>query len=47
MPKFLSVEEQLAYVRKGAVEIIREADLRERLEKSLQDRQAPARQARL
>ncbi len=31
---FLPVEEQLAYLRKGSVEIIREADLRERLEKS-------------
>jgi len=33
---FPPVDEQLAYLRKGAVEIIRESDLRERLEKSLQ-----------
>ncbi len=33
---FLPVDEQLAYLRKGSVEIIRESDLRERLEKSLQ-----------
>ncbi len=35
MPSFLPVDEQLAYLRKGAAEIIRESDLRERLEKSL------------
>jgi tyrosyl-tRNA synthetase len=33
---FRPVAEQLAYLRKGSVEIIRESDLRERLEKSLQ-----------
>jgi len=32
--KFPPVEEQLAYIKKGAVEIIREAELRERLEQS-------------
>ena len=32
---FRPVSEQLAYLRKGSVEIIRESDLRERLEKSL------------
>lgn len=31
---FLPVDEQLAYLRKGSVEIIRESELRERLEKS-------------
>ncbi len=36
MASFLPVDEQLAYLRKGAAEIIRETDLRERLEKSLQ-----------
>ncbi len=36
MPQFLPVDEQLAYLRKGAAEIIRESDLRERLEKSRQ-----------
>jgi tyrosyl-tRNA synthetase len=36
MSSFRPVAEQLAYLRKGAVEIIRESDLRERLEKSLQ-----------
>ena len=35
MPSFLSVGEQLEYLRKGAAEIIREGDLCERLEKSL------------
>ena len=35
MPPFPPVDEQLAYLRKGAAEIIRERDLRERLEKSL------------
>ena len=34
MANFPPVEEQLAYIKKGAAEIIREADLRERLEKS-------------
>src|SRR6202142_515635 len=33
MPSFPEVDEQLAYLRKGAAEIIRESDLRERLEK--------------
>ncbi|MDR3762978.1 MAG: tyrosine--tRNA ligase [Acidobacteriota bacterium] len=35
MSSFRPVEEQLAYLRKGSVEIIRESDLRERLEQSL------------
>ena len=35
MPDFKPVEEQLAYLKKGASEIIREADLRAKLEKSL------------
>jgi tyrosyl-tRNA synthetase len=35
MPSFLPVDEQLAYLRKGAAEIIRESDLRERIERSL------------
>src|SRR6201998_1149242 len=34
MPQFLPVDEQLAYIKKGAVEIIREEELRARLEKS-------------
>ncbi len=34
MSSFPPVDEQLAYLRKGAAEIIRESDLRERLEKS-------------
>ena len=34
MPSFPEIDEQLAYLRKGAAEIIRESDLRERLEKS-------------
>src|SRR5438094_6972939 len=32
---FPPVDEQLAYIKKGAAEIIRESDLRERLENSL------------
>jgi len=36
MSSFRPVEEQLAYLRKGSVEIIRESDLRTRLEKSFQ-----------
>ena len=34
MPNFAPVDEQMAYIRKGAAEIIREADLRAKLEKS-------------
>ena len=34
MPDFKPVDEQLAYLKKGAAEIIRESDLRDRLEKS-------------
>jgi tyrosyl-tRNA synthetase len=34
MPTFPSVDEQLAYIKKGSAEIIREADLRAKLEKS-------------
>lgn len=34
MPEFKPVDEQLAYLKKGAAEIIREADLRAKLEKS-------------
>jgi len=34
MPRFLPVDEQLAYIKKGSVEIIREDELRARLEKS-------------
>jgi tyrosyl-tRNA synthetase len=35
MPQFPPVDEQLAYLRKGASEIIRESDLRERIERSI------------
>src|SRR6516165_3826151 len=35
MPHFPPVNEQLAYLRKGAAEIIRESDLRERIERSI------------
>ena len=35
MPGFKPVDEQFAYLKKGAAEIIREADLRAKLEKSL------------
>ena len=35
MPQFPTVDEQLAYLRKGAAEIIRESDLRERIERSI------------
>jgi tyrosyl-tRNA synthetase len=34
MPNFAPVDEQLAYIKKGSAEIIREADLRGKLEKS-------------
>jgi len=34
MPQFPPIDEQLAYIKKGAAEIIRESDLREKLEKS-------------
>jgi tyrosyl-tRNA synthetase len=34
MPNFASVDEQLAYIRKGSAEIIRENELRSKLEKS-------------
>src|SRR5689334_16594643 len=34
MPNFAPVDEQLAYIRKGSSEIIRESELREKLEKS-------------
>src|SRR5579884_3750182 len=34
MPTFAPVDEQLTYIKKGAAEIIRESDLRARLEKS-------------
>jgi tyrosyl-tRNA synthetase len=36
MSSFAPVDEQLAYIKKGAAEIIRESELRERLEKSRQ-----------
>src|SRR5213595_230071 len=35
MPTFAPVDEQLTYIKKGSVEIIRESELREKLEKSL------------
>jgi tyrosyl-tRNA synthetase len=34
MPTFAAVEEQLTYIRKGASEIVKESELREKLEKS-------------
>jgi tyrosyl-tRNA synthetase len=34
MPNFASVDEQIAYIKKGSAEIIREAELRAKLEKS-------------
>jgi tyrosyl-tRNA synthetase len=37
MPNFPPVDEQIAYLRKGAAEIIREAELRQRLEQSLKN----------
>lgn len=37
MPNFPPVDEQLAYIKKGAAEIIRESELRERLEHSLKN----------
>src|SRR5438552_15690146 len=35
MPTFLPVAEQLAYIRKGSAEIVKESELRSKLEKSL------------
>src|SRR6478609_2656008 len=35
MSQFKPVEEQLAYIKKGAAEIIRESELKEKLEQSL------------
>src|ERR1700684_1788706 len=35
MPTFAPVDEQLTYLKKGSAEIIREADLRAKLEKSI------------
>ena len=35
MPTFAAVDEQLTYIKKGSSEIIREAELRSKLEKSL------------
>src|SRR6201987_5446351 len=35
MPNFAPVDEQLAYIKKGSAEIIRESDLRAKLERSL------------
>ena len=34
MPPFAEVDQQLAYIKKGAAEIIRESELREKLERS-------------
>jgi tyrosyl-tRNA synthetase len=34
MPQFAEVDQQLAYIKKGAAEIIRESELREKLERS-------------
>src|SRR3954467_12024890 len=36
MSEFKPVDEQLAYIKKGSAEIIRESELREKLEKSRQ-----------
>ena len=35
MPKFAPVEEQLTYIKKGSAEIVKESELRAKLEKSL------------
>jgi tyrosyl-tRNA synthetase len=35
MPTFLPVDEQLAYIKKGAAEIVKESELRSKLERSL------------
>src|SRR3979490_2216114 len=36
MPNFPPVDEQLAYLKKGAAEIVKESELRSKLEKSLE-----------
>src|SRR6266436_3057939 len=35
MPTFLPVDEQLAYIKKGSAEIVKESELRSKLERSL------------
>src|ERR1700720_3814232 len=35
MPTFLPVDEQLAYIKKGSAEIVKESELRSKLEKSI------------
>src|SRR5258708_4622486 len=35
MPSFPSIDEQLAYIKKGSAEIVKESELRAKLEKSL------------
>src|SRR3954463_3474660 len=35
MPNFAPVDEQLAYIKKGSAEIVKESELRAKLEKSL------------
>jgi len=47
MASFPSVDEQLAYISKGAAEIIHTGELRSRLEKSLQNRHTATRQSRI
>ncbi len=47
MPQFPPVAEQMDLLEKGAAEIIRVSDLRERLEESRKDRPPAAREGRL
>src|SRR6476619_7194286 len=35
MPTFAAVDEQLTYIKKGSAEIVKESELREKLEKSI------------
>jgi hypothetical protein len=36
MPTFPPVDEQLAYIKKGSAEIVKESELRSKLEKSIE-----------
>jgi len=47
MPNFAPVDEQLAYIKKGSAEIIREAELREKTGEIAAVGQAAAREGRI
>ncbi len=47
MANFPPVDEQLAYLKKGAAEIVKESELRAKLERSLASGKPPAREGRI